>query len=87
LTSSAHNSRRNIRDGCREALTCELVKAQSAVNLNSRKRPPTPDGEVDKARLDFERVGLSKIKLLTQNHVFSLKRGPRPERSDQRQPD
>src|SRR6516164_7779924 len=46
------------RDGT--ALACEFVKAQSAVNVNgilSRKGLPTSDSEIDKARLDFERVG------------------------------
>src|ERR1700722_5776406 len=38
-------------------------------------------------RRPFRRFPLQHVKLMTQNHVFSLKRGPRPERSDQRQPD
>jgi hypothetical protein len=33
------------------------------------------------------RFPLQHVKLMTQNHVFSLKRGSRPERSNQRQPD
>src|SRR5882672_5138736 len=38
-------------------------------------------------RRPFRRFPPQHVKLMTQNHVFSLKRGPRPERSDQRQPD
>src|ERR1700682_2354336 len=38
-------------------------------------------------RRPFRRFPLQHVKLMTQNHVFSPKRGPRPERSDQRQPD
>src|ERR1700730_1125034 len=38
-------------------------------------------------RMPFRRFPLHHLKLMTQDHVFSLKRGPRPKRSDQRQPD
>src|ERR1700687_1085668 len=34
----------------------------------------------------FRQFPPQHVKLMTQNRVFSLKRGPRPERSDQRQP-
>src|SRR6202047_1441160 len=34
----------------------------------------------------LRRFPLQHVKLMTQNRVFSLKRGPRPERSDQLQP-
>src|SRR5271155_3761643 len=34
----------------------------------------------------FRRLPPQHVKLMTQNRVFSLKRGLRPERSDQRQP-
>src|ERR1700732_3303572 len=37
-------------------------------------------------RRPFRRFSPQHIKLMTQNRVFSLKRGPRPERSDQLQP-
>src|ERR1700722_12914058 len=37
-------------------------------------------------RRPFRRLPLQHVKLMTQNRVFSLKRDPRPERSDQRQP-
>jgi hypothetical protein len=37
-------------------------------------------------RWPFRRFPPQHVKLMTQNHVFSLKRDPRPERSDQRQP-
>jgi NADH:ubiquinone oxidoreductase subunit D len=37
-------------------------------------------------RRPFRRLPAQHVKLMTQNRVFSLKRGPRPERSDQRQP-
>src|SRR6202043_906530 len=37
-------------------------------------------------RRPFRRFSPQHIKLMTQNRVFSLKRDPRPERSDQRQP-
>jgi hypothetical protein len=37
-------------------------------------------------RRPFRRLPPQHIKLMTQNRVFSLKRDPRPERSDQRQP-
>src|ERR1700686_1190297 len=37
-------------------------------------------------RRPFRRFPPQHIKLTTQNRVFSLKRDPRPERSDQRQP-
>ena len=37
-------------------------------------------------RRPFRRFPPQHVKLMTQNRVFSLKRGPRPERSDQRQP-
>src|SRR6201985_366875 len=38
-------------------------------------------------RRPFRRLPPQHVKLMTQNRVFSLKRAPRPERSDQRQPD
>src|SRR5271154_1776555 len=37
-------------------------------------------------RWPFRRFPPQHVKLMTQNRVFSLKRDPRPERSDQRQP-
>ena len=37
-------------------------------------------------RRPFRRLPPQHVKLMTQNRVFSLKRDPRPERSDQRQP-
>src|SRR5467141_660298 len=37
-------------------------------------------------RRPFRRFPPQHVKLMTQNRVFSLKRGPRRERSDQRQP-
>src|ERR1700687_4797439 len=37
-------------------------------------------------RRPFRRFPPQHVKLMTQNRVFSLKRDPRPERSDQRQP-
>jgi hypothetical protein len=37
-------------------------------------------------RRPFRRLPPQHVKLMTHNGVFSLKRGPRPERSDQRQP-
>src|SRR6202041_927913 len=37
-------------------------------------------------RRPFRRLPPQHVKLMTQNRVFSLKRGSRPERSDQRQP-
>src|ERR1700757_1110075 len=37
-------------------------------------------------RRPFRRFPPQHIKLMTQHHVFSLKRDPRPERADQRQP-
>jgi hypothetical protein len=37
-------------------------------------------------RRPFRRLPPQHVKLMTQNRVFSLKRGPRPEHSDQRQP-
>src|SRR6202007_2846808 len=37
-------------------------------------------------RRPFRRFPLQHVKLMTQNRVFSLKRDPRPERSDQRPP-
>ena len=38
-------------------------------------------------RRPARRFPLQHVKLMTQNRVFSLKRGPRPKRSDQCQPD
>src|SRR5882762_8167305 len=54
------------------------AKRYKPANIRRSKHPE---------RRPFRRFPLQHVKLMTQNHVFSLKRGPRPERSDQRQPD
>src|SRR4029077_9828179 len=69
-SSSAHSARRRIRRDGRDTLACEFVEAQSAINVNgilSREGLPALDGDVDKARLDLDRVSAAADALCCQN--------------------
>ena len=63
-----------------------IAKAPSTFGAK-RYKPANYQTVQHPERRPFRRFPLQHVKLMAQNHVFSLKRGPRPERSDQRQPD
>src|SRR6267378_7481976 len=67
-----HGLRLHDRQGA-EHLRSQTIQAGEYQTVQHPERRP------------FRRFPLQHVKLMTQNHVFSLKRGPRPERSDQRQ--
>jgi transposase len=69
-----HGLRLHDRQGA-EHLRSQTIQAGEHQTVQHPERRP------------FRRFPLQHVKLMTKNHVFSLKRGPRPERSDQRQPD
>src|SRR6267143_1319786 len=69
-----HGLRLHDRQGA-EHLRSQTIQAREYQTVQHPERRP------------FRRSPLQHVKLMTQNHVFSLKRGPRPGRSDQRQPE
>src|ERR1700730_12309010 len=71
---SNHGLRLHDRQGA-EHLRSQTIQAGEYQTVQHPERRP------------FRRLPLQHVKLMTQDHVFSLKRGPRPKRSDQRQPD
>src|ERR1700732_5317137 len=68
-----HGPRLHDRQGAQH-LRSETIQAGEYQTVQHPERRP------------FRRFPPQHVKLMTQNRVFSLKRDPRPERSDQRQP-
>src|SRR4030081_1074118 len=69
-----HGLRLHERQGA-EHLRSQTIQAGEYQTVQHPERRP------------FRRFPPQHVKLMTQNRVFSLKRDPRPERSNQRQPD
>src|SRR6266403_2006616 len=61
-----------------------IAKAPSTFGAK-RYKPANIRRSQHPERRPFRRLPPQHVKLMTQNRVFSLKRDPRPERSDQRQ--
>src|ERR1700738_453752 len=68
-----HGLRLHDRQGAQH-LRSQTIQAREYQTVQHPERRP------------FRRFPPQHVKLMTQNRVFSLKRDPRPERSDQRQP-
>ena len=69
-SSSAHSARRRIRGDRLGALAGELVKAQPTGSMDgilSCKGLPAPDGDIDQARLDLDRVSAASDPLCCQD--------------------